>query len=111
MKEFTSQKVHSTARLFATRLLCVEGLSTLFSVIGGLDCCWIYDNEPRNREIVSRIERTIDNGGRVVILPESIDDKDINDMVMSGLDVQSVIESNTYSGLEAKLKFNLWKKI
>ena len=72
---------------------------------------WIYDNEPRNSEIVGRIGRTIDNGDSVVIWPESIDDKDINDMVMSGLDVQSVIESNTYSGLEAKLKFNTWKKI
>ena len=72
---------------------------------------WIYDNEPRNREITNRIAKTIDAGYSVVIWPESIDDKDINDMVMSGLDVQSVIESNTYSGLEAKLKFNNWKKI
>ena len=72
---------------------------------------WIYDNEPRNREITNRISKTIDSGQSVVIWPESIDDKDINDMVMSGLDVQSVVESNTYSGLEAKLKFNTWKKI
>ena len=72
---------------------------------------WIYDNEPRNREITNRIAKTIDAGDSVVIWPESIDDKDINDMVMSGLDVQSVIESNTYSGLEAKLKFTTWKKI
>ena len=72
---------------------------------------WIYDNEPRNREILSRIERTISNGERIVIWPDNIDDKDINDMVMSGLDVQSVIESNTYSGLQAKLKFTTWKKI
>ena len=72
---------------------------------------WIYDNEPRNREIVNRISNTIDRGDSVVIWPDSIDDKDINDMVMSGLDVQSVIESNTYSGLQAKLKFNTWKKI
>jgi hypothetical protein len=55
--------------------------------------------------------KTIDSGQSVVIWPNGIDDKDINDMVMSGLDVQSVIESNTYSGLEAKLKFNTWKKI
>ena len=72
---------------------------------------WIYDNEPRNREITNRISKTIDSGQSVVIWPDSIDDKDINDMVMSGLDVQSVIESNTYSGLQAKLKFNTWKKI
>jgi len=72
---------------------------------------WIYDNEPRNREITNRILKTINAGHSVVIWPESIDDKDINDMVMSGLDVQSVIESNIYSGLEAKLKFTTWKKI
>ena len=72
---------------------------------------YVYDNEPRNREITNRISKTIDAGHSVVIWPESIDDKDINDMVMSGLDVQSVIESNTYSGLEAKLKFTTWKKI
>ena len=72
---------------------------------------WIYDNEPRNREIVSRIERTIDNGGRVVIFPSSIDEKDINDMVITGHDVQKIVECNTYSGLEAKLKFNTWKKV
>ena len=63
---------------------------------------WIYDNEPRNREITNRISKTIDSGQSVVIWPESIDDKDINDMVMSGLDVQSVIESNTYSGFRGK---------
>jgi len=72
---------------------------------------WIYDNEPRNAEITARISRTIDKGDRVVIWPATIKEKDINEMVLSGLDVQSVIESNTYSGLEAKLKFTTWKKI
>ena len=72
---------------------------------------WIYDNEPRNAEIHSRISRVIDRGEKVVIWPSSIREKDINDMVLSGLDVQSVIELNTYSGLEAKLKFTTWKKI
>ena len=72
---------------------------------------WIYDNEPRNTEIVSRISRTIDKGESIVIWPSSVKEKDINDMVLSGLDIQSVIELNTYSGLEAKLKFTTWKKI
>jgi alkyl sulfatase BDS1-like metallo-beta-lactamase superfamily hydrolase len=72
---------------------------------------WIYDNEPRNSEIVSRISNTINRGEKVVIWPSNIIEKDINDMILSGLDVQSVIELNTYSGLEAKLKFTTWKKI
>ena len=75
------------------------------------DCVWVYDNEPRNSEILSRISRVIDRGEKVVIWPSTIKEKDINDMVLSGLDVQSVIELNTYSGLEAKLKFTTWKKI
>ena len=31
-------------------------------------------------------------------------------MVLSGHDVQSIVESNIYSGLKAKLQFNTWKK-
>ena len=72
---------------------------------------WVFDNEPRNREIVNRISKTIDRGEQVVIWPNHILEKDLNDMVLSGHDVQSMVESNTYEGLEAKLKFNTWKRI
>lgn len=72
---------------------------------------WIYDNEPRNEEIISRISRTIDRGERIVIWPSDIREKDLNDMILSGLNVKSIVESNIYSGLEAKLKFTTWKKI
>ena len=78
---------------------------------GIVDCVWIYDNEPRNAEIHSRISRVIDRGEKVVIWPSFVKEKDINDMILSGLNVQDMIESNTYSGLEAKLKFTTWKKI
>lgn len=71
----------------------------------------IFDNEPRNEEILNRISKAIDNGQKVVIWPSSIHDKDINDMILSGHDVKSMIKLNTYSGLEAKLKFTFWKKI
>ena len=74
-------------------------------------CVWIFDNEPRNAEIVRRIQSKIESGESIVIYPNTVIEKDINDMVLSGLDVQSMIESNTYSGLEAKLKFTIWKKI
>ena len=47
----------------------------------------------------------------MIIWPNYIREKDINDMIISGHDVSSVLESNTYSGLEAKLKFNTWKRI
>ena len=72
---------------------------------------WVYDNEPRNKEITTRISNTIDRGEAVVIWPNNVKEKDINDMVLSGYDVQSMVESNTYDGLKAKLQFNNWKRI
>ena len=75
------------------------------------DLIYAYDNEPRNKEIVGRIERCIERNQRVVIWPNNIEEKDINDMVLAGHDVQSVIESNVYNGLKAKLQFNTWKRI
>ena len=72
---------------------------------------YVYDNEPRNQEIHKRMESRIESGESIVVWPNLIKEKDINDMVLSGLNVQSVIESNTYSGLVAKLKFNEWKKV
>ena len=75
------------------------------------DFIYAYDNEPRNKEIVGRIERCIERNQRVVIWPNSIKEKDINEMVLAGHDVQSVVESNVYDGLKAKLQFNTWKRI
>ena len=72
---------------------------------------YTYDNEPRSREIVAKIATTIKAGHKVVIFPKSIKEKDLNDMALAGHDVQSLVESNTYSGLEAKLKLNEWKKV
>ena len=72
---------------------------------------WVYDNEPRNREIVNKIHGAVDRGDTVVIWPNNIHEKDINDMVLAGHDVQSLVESNVYQGLEAKLKLNHWKKV
>ena len=72
---------------------------------------WVYDNEPRNREIVNRISKTIDTGDKVVIWPSDIQHKDINDMSLGGHNVQKLVQSNVYSGLKAKLQFNTWKRI
>jgi len=72
---------------------------------------WVYDNEPRSNEIVKRISDTISRGERVVIWPSHIQEKDINDMVLSGHDVQSIVDDNVYDGLEANLKFTTWKRI
>ena len=72
---------------------------------------WVYDNEPRSPEICRRIQTSIATQQTVVIWPSNIHEKDINDMVLAGHDVQSIVESNVYEGLEANLKFTTWKRI
>ena len=74
------------------------------------DPVYVYDNEPRNTEIVKRVQAAISSKQAVVIWPSNIPEKDINDMVLSGHDVQTIVEENTYSGLNAQIKFNNWKK-
>ena len=78
------------------------------------DVTLIFDNEPRNKEILKMMSRAIDIGYDLVIWPESIEGKDINEMVMSGIspsEISDIISSNTFNGITAKLKFNMWKKL
>ena len=76
---------------------------------GWSDYIWVYDNEPRSRQITDKISRSIDAGDAVVIWPRSIKDKDLNDMHNSGINVKNVIQSNVYQGLKAKLQLSNWK--
>jgi DNA-directed RNA polymerase subunit RPC12/RpoP len=75
------------------------------------DRVFVFDNEPRNKQIVDRYEKTIASGEQVVIWPKEVQEKDINDMVLAGRDVRTMVESNVYSGLEAKVKLIDWKKV
>jgi predicted RNA-binding Zn-ribbon protein involved in translation (DUF1610 family) len=72
---------------------------------------FIFDNQPRNKELVKIINRAIEGRARMVIWPENILEKDINDMVLKGFDVKQVISNHTFSGLELKLQFTKWKKV
>lgn len=73
----------------------------------------VYDNEPRNPEIVKQIERSINKEYFVCLFPDNIHGKDINEMILNGMNVEelkSTIDDNTFQGLEAKLRFIQWKK-
>lgn len=74
----------------------------------------VNDNEPRNKEIVRQIEDNIKKGFSVVIWPNTMEQKDINDMILSGLtkeQIMSIIEDHTYSGLRAEFELNNWRKV
>jgi hypothetical protein len=96
--------------LLVSNAIAMAGADASIRDIGGSDYVFVYDNEPRNLQITSRIREHIANGERVVIWPSTIKEKDINDMYLAGHDVQSTIESNTYQGLTATLKLNDWQK-
>ena len=77
--------------------------------LGWSDYIWVYDNEPRSRQITDKISKSIDAGDSVVIWPSTVKQKDLNDMVNAGVNVKSVIQSNVYQGLKAKLQLSNWK--
>jgi transcription elongation factor Elf1 len=78
-----------------------------------LNCVLVYDCEPRNREIVKLIEKSIDMGYNICLFPDNSKGKDVNEMIINGLSpegIKEIIDQNTVSGLTAKLKFIDWKK-
>ena len=73
----------------------------------------IFDNERRGVEILKRIRKIIDLDYKVVLWPDNVQEKDINDMILAGRtkeEVTEIINNNTYQGLKAKIKFSLWSK-
>lgn len=73
----------------------------------------VYDNEPRSKDLTKLIKKTIDQGFSVCLWPESVEQKDINEMILAGRtsqDILDIINQNTYSGAMAQLRFASWKK-
>lgn len=78
------------------------------------DLILIFDNQPRNKDIVKLMNRAIESNYNVVIWPSEIEGKDINEMILSGLskeDIQYIISKNTFNTINAMVKFNLWKRV
>ena len=71
---------------------------------------FVFDNEPRNKDVVRQMEKVLDAGYKLCIWPDKIVDKDINDMILSGLAPQQIIDENIYSGLNGKLQLSYWRK-
>ncbi|CAB4127364.1 DNA primase [uncultured Caudovirales phage] len=74
----------------------------------------VPDNERRHKDVVKIIEKNIKLGYKVVLWPDTYEEKDINEMIVSGRtpeDILDTIKNNTYSGLEAEARFATWKKV
>ena len=120
-KIFGLDRIDDSRQVYA-----VEGpLDSLFLdnciAVGGADLAKlendtviIFDNEPRNREICKQMDSCIGFDKKIVIWPDSMKHKDINDMIMAGYvkeQIQEIIDDNIFSGASAKLRFSEWKKI
>jgi transcription elongation factor Elf1 len=130
--ESTNKLIYGTDRVDLTkRVYLVEGpLDSLFlnncvasgdanlaltvKNIQAKEVTLVFDNQPRNKEVCKLIENAIKTNHNVVIWPDEIEGKDINEMILDGFsasEIQEIIDSNTFYGLEAIAKFTFWKKI
>ena len=130
--ESTNKLIYGTDRVDLTkRVYLVEGpLDSLFlnncvasgdanlgltvKNIQAKEVTLVFDNQPRNKEVCKLIENAIKLNHNVVIWPDEIEGKDINEMILDGFsasEIQEIIDSNTFYGLEAIAKFTFWKKI
>lgn len=74
----------------------------------------VFDNQPRNKSLCKIISRAIEQGLTVSLLPSGLPGKDINQMIQSGMtskEIEDMIFSNASKGLEAKIKFEYWRKV
>lgn len=100
--------------LFLPNCVAMAGADVDTSDLNKENTVIVYDNEPRNKDIIQRMNKSINNGFTVCIWPESIKEKDLNDMYLSGMSTTKlvdIIDNNSYKELEAKLKLAEWSKV
>jgi hypothetical protein len=127
----TEEKIYGLERIdYSKRIFVVEGpIDSLFlpnaiAVSGSsfdtptirqllTNATIVMDNEPRSKEITKQLAKYIDKGYNVVMYPDTVVEKDINEMILSGrtpAQILELINNNTFTGMEAKLRFTEWRK-
>ena len=99
--------------LFIDNCIAAGGADLLFDKVSSEQVTYIFDNEPRNLEIINRMSTVIDKGFNIVIWSNEVKEKDINEMIMNGLsedELIKIIKENTYSKLSALTKLTYWRK-
>jgi len=101
--------------LFLPNCIAVGGsdLKKIERVLPKEKCTLIFDNQNRNKDVIKIMQHSIENHFKVCIWPDTVGKKDVNEMILSGMDSKSVIDiihANTFSGLDAVNRLNAWKK-
>lgn len=99
--------------MFLSNAVAMAGAEGSTAALENLkNAIFVFDAEPRNREIHKRMEKVIRNGHKICIWPSDVPAKDINEMVLAGkTDIEKTILNNTYTSLEANLKLMTWRKV
>lgn len=97
--------------LFLPNALAMAGSDISENKYSNSDMIVCLDNEQRNAEIISKYSKFIDRGFKIVIWPDNLRSKDINDMILENLNPLQIIQENTHQGLAAKIKLDNWKRI
>ena len=99
--------------LFLDNAIAMAGADAVVN-LQQIKCTMIFDNEPRNEQIIDRMKKAVDKKFNLVVWPKLLKYKDINDMIIAGYTsakIQTIISNNTYCGLEALQQINDWKKV
>ena len=99
--------------LFIDNCIAAGGADLLFDKVPSKQVTYIFDNEPRNLEIINRMSKVIEQDYNIVIWSDEVKEKDVNEMIMNGLsqdELIKIIEENTYSKLSALTKLTYWRK-
>lgn len=126
------ERIYGLDRIdFSKRVYAVEGpVDSLFlpntiavsgSTFGGItlerlksNLTVVFDNERRSPTLTKLIEKAIGKGFSVCLWPDTVEEKDINEMILSGRtpqEILDIIDHNTYSGTTALLRFTTWKRV
>jgi transcription elongation factor Elf1 len=99
--------------LFLPNALAMGGADINMEVINS-NSIFVYDNEPRNPDIVKRMKKVLDSGHSICVWPTDLKYKDINDMILGGIEQKQIvkmIDDNTVNGMVGLIKFNEWKRV
>lgn len=99
--------------IFLSNAIAMAGSDTSAGFLDKKHAIMLYDNEPYNKEIVNKMIKVIEDGFRIVIWPDEITSKDINQLILDDVltePLEEFLEANTYRGLSASLRMTVWKK-
>jgi hypothetical protein len=83
--------------------------------VEGTNAVFVTDCEPRNKQIVGKIQKLIEANRKVCLLPpEVFSGEDINDMIDAGYtqeEIHDLLDMHTYQGAVAFIQFQKWRRV